>query len=419
MIASAPRLWLATSVAILWSVAVGAQMPDPRRMSGQILPSSDLPAGTVTVRVIRQTMANAVPGITVELHGAGDVRRAVTTALGRAQFDGLPVGARVHAVAVVDGERLESIEFAVPASGGARTLLAAGVGAGAPAGGGTTDGTPPSAAPVPGARGAGESGLALGADTRFAIEFQDDQLTVFYLLEIVNRSAGPVTPSAPIVIDLPPDASGASLMQGGSPLAGIAGPRVSIAGPFAPGVTQVPVAFRVESWAADWRLEQRFPVALENVAVAAQKLSGMTLESPQATTVRETSFQGQPYLVAMGNGIAAGTPLTVTLRGLPHRSATPLYLALAIAVALIVWGVWAAARAALQPAEAVRRREFEDRRRRGLSALIALDEQERAGAIDVRSYGDKRAILLRELEHVYRALDAMGDLPGGDHGLAA
>ena len=44
--------------------------PIPRQMSGQVLPAADLPTGSVTVRVIRQTMANAVPGITVELHGA-------------------------------------------------------------------------------------------------------------------------------------------------------------------------------------------------------------------------------------------------------------------------------------------------------------------------------------------------------------
>src|SRR4029450_13909103 len=100
----------------------------------------------------------------------------------------------------------------------------------------------------------------LGADTRFAIEFQDDQLTAFYLLEIVNRSSAPVSPAAPLVIELPSESSGGALMQGGSPTAGIAGPRVSIAGPFAPGVTQVPVAFRIEGWPSELTLTQRFPL---------------------------------------------------------------------------------------------------------------------------------------------------------------
>jgi hypothetical protein len=415
VIARRMRPSLAVLIATLCTGTVGAQMPDPRQMSGQVLPAGDLPTGSVTVRIIRQTMANAVPGITVELHGAGDVRRAVTAAQGRAQFDGLPVGARVHVVAVVDGERLESIEFAVPPAGGARTLLAAGVGAGRPAGAAASESA--AASPSPGTARAGDA-LVLGAETRIAIEFQDDQLTAFYLLEIVNRSSAPVSPAAPLVIELPTESSGAALMQGGSPTASIAGSRVFIAGPFAPGVTQVPVAFRIESWPAEWTLTQRFPLPLESVAVAAQKLSGMTLESPQATAVRETSFQRMPYLVATGNGIAAGTPLAVTLRGLPHRSAAPLYLALALAAGLVLWGLWAA-RTALRPEEAVRRRQLEARRLRGLSALAALDEQQRAGAVDGQRYTDKRAVLIRELERVYRELDAMGDLPGGDQGLAA
>jgi hypothetical protein len=406
---------MAVLIATLCTAAVGAQMPDPRQMSGQVLPAGDLPTGSVTVRIIRQTMANAVSGITVELHGAGDVRRAVTAAQGRAQFDGLPVGARVHVVAVVDGERLESIEFPVPPAGGARTLLAAGVGAGQPVGAAAPQS--PTVSPSPGTANTGEA-LVLGADTRFAIEFQDDQLTAFYLLEIVNRSLAPVSPPAPLIIELPTESSGASLMQGGSPTASIAGSRLSIAGPFAPGVTQVPVAFRIESWPGEWTLTQRFPLPLESVAVAAQKLNGMTLESPQATAVRETSFQRVPYLVATGSGIAAGTPMTLTLRGLPHRSAVPLYLALAAAIGLVLWGLWAA-RTALRPEEAARRRQLEVRRRRGLSALAALDQQQRAGAVDAQSYANKRAVLLRDLERIYRELDAMGDLPGGDQGLAA
>jgi hypothetical protein len=389
-------------------VAVEAQMPDPRMMSGQIIPSGDLPTGTVTVRVIRQTMANAVAGVGVELHGAGDVRHAVTGAQGRAQFDGLPVGARVHVVAIVDGERLESIEFPVPPAGGTRTLLAAGVGAGTSTG----------AAPVAPAQTASPSALVLGADTRFAFEFQDDTLTAFYLLEIVNGEAAPVSIASPLVIDLPSSATGTAVMPGGSPLATASGPRVTITGPFPPGVTQVPVAFRIDSWGERWRLEQRFPLAIENVAVAAQKLRGMTLESPQATTVREAAFQGMPYLVATGGRVDASQPLTVTLNGLPHRSSTPLFVTLAVAVAVVCWGVWTASNAK-QPKDAQRRRDLESRRERGLAALAAVDDERRAGLIEEGPYAEKRATVVFELERIYRELDAMGDLPGGDQGLAA
>jgi hypothetical protein len=389
-------------------IAAEAQMPDPRMMSGQVIPSGDLPTGSVTVRVVRQTMANVVAGASIELHGAGDVRHAVTGPQGRAQFDGLPVGARVHVVAVVDGERLESIVFSVPPAGGMRTLLAAGVGAGTGAGAARdTRDTKDE-----------QSALVLGAETRFAFEFQDDALTAFYLLEIVNRRAAPVSIASPLVIDLPSAASGAGVMQGGSPLATISGSRVTITGPFPPGVTQVPIAFRIESWGERWTLEQRFPLAIESVAVATQKLSGMTLESPQATTVREAAHQSVPYLIATGGRVDANRPLTVTLSGLPHHSQAPLYVALALAVGVMGWGVWTTSKA-VRPRDAQRRRDLESRRERGLAALAALDDQHRTGRIEEGPYADKRAALMHELERIYRDLDAMGDLPGGDQGLAA
>ena len=48
-----------------------------------------------------------------------------TDEAGRAQFDKLPGGSPVKAIAVVDGERLESQEFPAPAQGGIRLMLVA------------------------------------------------------------------------------------------------------------------------------------------------------------------------------------------------------------------------------------------------------------------------------------------------------
>ena len=47
-------------------MAGGSQMPDPKQMSGRPLPVADLPAGTVTVRVVRGSMANVIPDQPVE-----------------------------------------------------------------------------------------------------------------------------------------------------------------------------------------------------------------------------------------------------------------------------------------------------------------------------------------------------------------
>ncbi len=110
----------------------GAQ-PQPGSMSGLPLQVGDLPPGTVAVRVVRQPFTNVV-GQQVELRiGAeGRPRTASTGTDGRAQFGGLAVGEHVMAVAIVDGERLESQLFQLPPRGGVRVLLLAGQGAGAP-----------------------------------------------------------------------------------------------------------------------------------------------------------------------------------------------------------------------------------------------------------------------------------------------
>ena len=295
-------------------------MPDPRRMHGQAIPAGELPAGSVTVRVVRESVGNNVAGVAVELHGAGDVRRATTGADGRAQFASVPAGARVHATAVVDGERLESTTFDVPAAGGVRTILVAGLGLGTGGGAPRRRRQPPSAM-------AGSGGLSFGNNTRFAIEFQDDTIAVFYLLEIVNSSGAPVAPASPLVITLPAEAVGAALLEGASPLASVNGTRVSIAGPL-PGRRDLGarcVPRGVLGRAS--RVRAGLPACRSiRSALGVQRLSGLTVESPQASSVREASLSGQAFFIASGPGLPAGTPLRLTLAGLPHKSPLPLYI---------------------------------------------------------------------------------------------
>src|SRR3954470_13302911 len=102
-----------------------AQMPDPRQMSGIPLPVADLPSGTVTVRVVRGVMTNVIAGQVVELTGGASPLSAKTNDAGRAEFSGLQPGARLKAATTVNGERIESQEFAVPPAGGIRLALIA------------------------------------------------------------------------------------------------------------------------------------------------------------------------------------------------------------------------------------------------------------------------------------------------------
>src|SRR6185436_8633232 len=107
------------------SALLRAQMPDPRQMAGIPRPVTDLPDGAVSVRLIRGQLSNNIPDFPVELHVGSEVRTARTDEAGRAEFTGLPAGQTLKAVAVVDGERLESEAFPAPARGGIRLLLVA------------------------------------------------------------------------------------------------------------------------------------------------------------------------------------------------------------------------------------------------------------------------------------------------------
>jgi hypothetical protein len=371
-------------------------MPDLRAMSGRPLPAPDLPDGTVTVRVIRGTMTNNVAGAEVELHGAGAVRTAVTGPEGRAQFSRLPPGASVRALVVVDGQRLESGPLEVPVRGGVRTLLVAA---------GPGDANAPDGQPPAGSASEGDaSRLSLGSNSRIAVEFSDDVMQVFYLLEIVNRSNESVNPPGGLVLALPGAAEGATVMEGSSPLASAAGDRVTVSGPLPPGTTPVQIAFRVDSYGESFTLEQRFPLPIEMVVTAVQKVGDLRVASPQLLRSQEVPLQGTLYIMGSGPALAAGTPLVLSLTGLPHHPRAPMWIALGLAALLVVLGAWLAWSAG-DPAPERDREWLESRRADGLAALAALEQAHRSGAIDDGEYASRRAALVGTLEALYAQLD--------------
>lgn len=143
MITLRPRLkgaLVVASAALVLSVArsahtqpmAGGGMPSMRAISGRPLPDRGMPPGTVMVRVARKTPANPVTGAEITAlieNPGGDMRKrtAKTDAEGRATFESVPAGQRFHAEVVVDGEKLASDTFAMPDTGGIRTMLIAGL----------------------------------------------------------------------------------------------------------------------------------------------------------------------------------------------------------------------------------------------------------------------------------------------------
>ena len=77
------------------------------------------------------------------------------------------------------------------------------------------------------------------------MEFRDDALQVFYVLDILNNARTRVDIGGPLIIDLPTGAGGASVLEGSSPTATVSGDRLTVTGPFAPGITSVQVGFQL------------------------------------------------------------------------------------------------------------------------------------------------------------------------------
>jgi hypothetical protein len=94
----------------------------PSAALGKPLPSADLPAGTITVRVIDGDPTRPLAGVKIMLVVDGAPRYATTTTEGRAEFVGVPAGARVKA----SYEKVASAEFVVPDKGGTRVMLSTG-----------------------------------------------------------------------------------------------------------------------------------------------------------------------------------------------------------------------------------------------------------------------------------------------------
>ena len=397
--------------ASLASVAVAQDMPDPSLVHGRPLPAPELPDGTVTVRVAREAMGNWLPGQDVRLTIGGATRIARTDGEGRAEFRGLTAGAEGRADVTVDGEELASQPFTVPSSGGLRLSLFAGLERAAQ----RKAQEEADAARAPAVKGA----VVLGGDSRIIMEFSNDTLFAFYVLEIVNNARTRVDIGGPLIIDLPAGIAGAAIREGSSPTASVDGSRVTIQGPFASGTTEVQIQFSVQFGAAERTVEQTFPIPLQRVVVAVEKVTGqLGMASPQFTNVREVTSEDGVYLLAEGPALAAGTPLAIELSNLPAHSRAPRFIALGLALAVAAFGIWLGSTG--RPSRGREREALITRRDALLGQLAQLEAKRRDDAIGADKYASRRQRLLSELEEIYGELDEASSGPqGGGEGVAA
>ena len=396
---------LALVMTMLGAAAHGQQMPDPSQMAGRPLPAPELATGTVSVRVVRERMGNNVTNQAVTLKAADRTLNATTDAQGRATFGDVPPGTMITVEAVVDAETLRSQPFAVPASGGVRVALIAGLDAAA---------ARDKAAREEAARQPARQGVVVfGGESRVILEFQDDNLQVFYLLDVVNNARTPIDVGEPLFIELPEGATGAGALDGSSTQATVQGDRVRLNGPFPPGVTQVQFGYRFPYNGDTATISQRWPAAFEQIFVAAEKVGELQIASPQFQQQQEANAGGAPFLMATGGRINAGETLTITLSGLPHHNTIVRDIGVAAGILILISGFVAAFTGGSSRTD--RAGDLLKRKESLLADLVALDEQHRQGRIDAVRYSSRRQTLVTHLERVLGELDRT---PGGE-GLAA
>jgi hypothetical protein len=371
------------------------QMPDPSQMSGVPLPSPELPAGTLTVRVVRESLANNIPNQKVTLSAGGATREATTDASGRAEFTGLRPGDRVKASTSVDGAAIESQTITMPAQGGVRVMLFAG---GAAARARAAEDARLRAGPAqPGA-------VVLGGQSRFIVERGDEVLNVFYVLEIVNTARTPVDPGAPLIFDLPSGARGVTLLEGTTDQATAGGTRVTVTGPFAPGTTPLQIAFELPHRGARAVIEQKLPASLPQLAAAGETTGGVTFTSPLFTASRDMNSDGRTFLVGNGAAIPAGGTLRLEFDGLPHHARWPRFGALGVALAIVAAGLFFGfARRPAAPQSA--RDTLERQRDARFAELDALEQARAAGTLTPDAYTAARRDIVASLEDIYAGLD--------------
>ena len=378
---------------------VAAQM-DFKQASGIPRPVDDLPAGTISIRVIRGDLSNPIVNHPVELRVGDDARTQNTDAEGRTEFLVATTGT-VRASTVVDGERLESQPFPAPGAGAIRMLLVA------------TD-KEAAARAAEEARNAVTAPVILGKESELVLQPGDESVTVYYLLEIVNPAQTVVNPPQPFTFDVPVGAQGAAIIEAPEGKATVKGRTVLVQGPFRPGKTTVQVAYALRANTGSVEVEQRFPADLEHLAVIVRKLGDAKLTSPNISRQQEMPADGQTYIAAAGDApIPAGQLITLNVTGLPHHSPVPRYAALSLAGLIVLIGIVALRRPVAAEGQAAERKRLVARREKLLQDLVRLEQDHRRGRVDAARYGERRQALIEALEHVYGALD------GGDSGVAA
>ena len=235
----------------------------------------------------------------------------------------------------MDGERSCPIRSRVPAAGGLRVILVAGIARAAER------------------AQAGGSGGACGpastralscsaANTRIVGEFQDDTLRVFYHARHLNSARARVDIGGPLVLDLPESASLAALLAESSKQAKVEGTRLTVTGPFNPGTTAVQVGFQAALLGVGPDLDADVAGGRSSSGLSASRRSGVCRSRRRRFQTHRGARDGRRLGVRRGERPADAGRVDddLHLSNLPAQSRVASRVALGIALALIALGVW-------------------------------------------------------------------------------
>ncbi len=388
--------WLCVAGLLLIAGPASAQ-PDLRQMSGMVLPSPDLPDGAISVRVVRETLANNLAGVPVTLTGSGVDESAPTDESGRAIFSGVPAGTSLVASVTVGGETVRSQPFEAPARGGVRLILALGL-----------DGTHAAPGEAPAAPAAAPGTVVLGNQWRTIVDFNNERLEVVHIFEFVNAASQPVSVEKAIGITMPSDAEQITLLEGSTSQARVFERQVVVAGPFAPGRTMAQVAYALPITGARREIAVTLPIASMATNVIVRRLGDTHLVEPVLPQSREAQAEGRTYFTGTGPGLPAGGTMRLVLDGIPHHPTWPRYTALTLAGLVALVGLWVIVRVPVDTA--ARLRALEAQRNALLGRLQRLEQGSEPSGDDLREERDR---LLRDLEGVYALIDAETVRDGG------
>jgi hypothetical protein len=325
------RSLIAAAVVVFAGIGVAAQvnMPNPEQISGVPLPAADLPAGSVSVRVIRGGFDKNVPDQPVVFTIDGATRTVKTDAQGRAEVDKIKTGAAVTVSTSIDGATLMSQQVTIAATGNRFVLVAVDPDAAKRA---EED---KRLAAGPAVRGT----VVFGPESRVVIEPGDETITVFYVLDIVNSARTPVDIGGPLLVQLPTGARAAGVIDGSSPQAKINGPKLTVLGPFAPGTTSVQIGYELPTGADTRTIAQTWPAAMPQSTIVLQRTGDEVLVSTQVSDKSEQVSNGQRVIFGRLAAVPANGTLKIEITGLAHHSRVPRNIALTFVLGFLVLGV--------------------------------------------------------------------------------